>query len=77
MAHFYGTLSGGKAKKENTTRTGNKGNGISSHVASWDKGIEVDVRYSEKDNSNVFTVYETGGSNNHSRKEVYSFTEKL
>jgi len=76
MAHFYGEISG--TAITTGTRCGSKSSGMRSHTRSWGKGVEVDCRFNENMNKNVFRVYITGGSNNPSNRQLLSeFEEDL
>jgi len=44
MAHFYGSMQGGRRETE-TTRTGTKASGISAHVRGWNVGVSVSLEH--------------------------------
>ena len=51
MAHFYGTLQGGRGR---VTKTGNKTTGLSTVAASWEGAVEVNL--SHKDGRDMVEV---------------------
>lgn len=60
MAHFYGSMQGGRGE---TTRTGTKYSGMNAHVRGWNLGIKIEL--SHENGRDIVSVYQTGGSNGH------------
>lgn len=60
MAHFYADIQGGRGQ---ATKIGHKSTGIAGHIRGWESGIQVKARYDQEKDSNIFEVYQTGGSN--------------
>lgn len=58
MAHFYGSMNGGRGE---TTRTGHKTTGMSAHLRGWNIGTRVQVVH--RNGADVVEVYATTGSN--------------
>ena len=59
MAQFRASMQGQRGE---ASRLGGKSSGISARVNGWRLGIDVDGRYDEKTDSDVFTVAITQGS---------------
>ena len=60
MSHFYGIMAGsGKPK----TCRGHKTEGLKAKVNGWNSGIKIEAVYDEKEDKDIFTVYQTSGSN--------------
>jgi hypothetical protein len=53
MSHFYGVLQGSRGQ---ATRCGTKNSGVETTAASWDGAIQVDLRYDEESDKNIYTV---------------------
>jgi len=58
MSHYYSSI---KGQKGEATRCGSKNSGISTHVRTWNFGIQVFIRH--KNGKDVAEIYQTGGSN--------------
>jgi hypothetical protein len=59
MAHFYGTMQGGRAE---VSRTGHKTTGMQAHVRGWDLGVRAHMTH-DRDGKDYAVVYLTSGSN--------------
>ena len=60
MSHFYGIMTGsGKPK----TCRGHKTEGLKANIEGWNSGIQIKAVYDEKEDRDIFTVYQTSGSN--------------
>lgn len=59
MSHFYAELQGNRGR---ATRCGTK-KGMYAHIRGWNKGIWIECNFDEATQQDVFSVYETGGSN--------------
>ena len=67
MSVLYGSLTG--QAKTVATRRGNKKSGITGHIRTWDKGVEI-IGVIGIDGQVKFDVYETGGSQQPGRIKV-------
>lgn len=66
MARFYVTASG---QSSETSRIGSPGSGIHTHARGWNVGVAVHGRV-EDDDTDVFYIYATGGSNGRHSDEL-------
>ena len=53
MAHFYGTLQGGRGQ---ASRLGSKGSGLQVCAASWQGSVHVDLDHDEETGEDIATV---------------------
>jgi len=60
MAHFIGYVHGSRGE---ASRLGTKDSGITAKANGWDIGAETSIRYDEKIDMDIVTVYLTAGSN--------------
>ena len=60
MAHFYATVRGGRGEAH---RIGDKSNGATVTINSWDDGVIVRATHDKTTGQNAYTVIATGGSN--------------
>ena len=60
MAQFRATIKGSRGV---ASRLGTKKSGIVCSVNGWNSGIRVEAFYDKDSGQDVFTVFETGGSN--------------
>ena len=65
MAQFRATI---KGRRGQASRLGSKSSGIVARIDGWNKGIEVQALY--ENGQDVFVIYETGGSNRGTIREV-------
>jgi hypothetical protein len=77
MSYFYGSVNSSMRKKPATAR-GGKEKGITAHVRTWTRGIEVEARHDEKTGEDIFEIYVTSGSNGDSyRKHLQTIRETV
>jgi hypothetical protein len=57
MAHFYASIQG---NRDEATRMGSKGSGMTGYIRGWNIGARVAVRH--EDGRDVVRVYRTSGS---------------
>lgn len=60
MAHFYGSMRGGR---QEVTRTGHKTTGLNCHIRGWNVGIKAQARVGSSGRDECVATL-TGGSNN-------------
>jgi len=58
----------GEAFNAVTTVSRYDSHGVSSHTRGWDMGVKVRASVDQRDNSEVFEVWTTGGSNDSDEK---------
>jgi hypothetical protein len=61
MSHFYSRIQGHKGQ---VTRCGTKTSGIRAEATGWDIGTISTIRYDPTIDTDVVSIYITGGSNN-------------
>ena len=59
MAHFYGSMKGGRGE---VTRTGTKSSGVHAHVCGWDVGVHTAMLHNSNE-EDVVGIQITSGSN--------------
>ena len=59
MSRFYASIQG---SRDEATRMGGKGSGITGHIRGWNVGVRV-IGHTNNQDEDVFTVYLTFGSN--------------
>jgi hypothetical protein len=60
MARYIGGVNGTRGP---VTRLGDGKNGVRSWVQGWNVGVRVQGNPSDKDGTDTFTIYATGGTN--------------
>lgn len=59
MAQFRATIQGQRGQ---ASRLGSKKSGLVADINGWHNGVRVLAEYDEKNGTDVFVVYKTGGS---------------
>lgn len=72
MARFQAIIETDRAKK--TSRLANKWGCL--QLNTWDKGVLVEAQYDSTNQSIIFSVWETGGSNHPKPKKLLARIEK-
>lgn len=67
MAHFYGSMHGGRGEQ---TCTGTKSSGMVAHIRGWNVGALVQLTHDEATGEDRVEVWRTGGSNKAGRQEL-------
>jgi len=70
MSHFY---CGAQGNRGETTRCGSKSSGAVAFANGWDVGAKIIISYSSKLETDVVSIYATGGSNQSSGTRLMSF----
>jgi len=71
MAQFRGTLRGIRGE---VSKLGHKTSGLTADINGWHSGIRVEAEYDEKNQTDVFTVYKTGGSKGTGYDKVFTLS---
>lgn len=68
MAHFRATI---QSKGGESSRCGEKKDGMVVNVNGWMGGVRVEVKYDLIHGCDIFTIYETAGSGKDGREERF------
>jgi hypothetical protein len=69
MAHFYGSIKGGRGQ---ATRLGTKNSGMTAVVASWEGAVVIDAYHDPKTGKDMVSIAKTPWQGAGEAKEVYS-----
>ena len=73
MAQFRATI---KGQRGQASRLGSKETGIVADINGWNLGVRVEAFYDADSDQDIFTVFETGGSNGAPGRMIARIGEK-